>query len=263
MDKPEALEFIHLLYIGVVMMLVLVIAVVVFVVLHQKNAHLLQAQLRQQELDYQAAMLHSVVASQENERERIAQDLHDEIGASLSTARLFINQVQYEVDTPHVQEMAQRASQILAETLQNVRHIVQNLSPAILEKFGFCRAVALLGDHFEATGLRVDLQVDEVVETLSATAQLTLYRIVQELFANATKHAQASCLTLRLLPEADKLKLFVADDGQGFTPELATAPRLTGMGLAGIRARAGLLGGHLEITSSLGQGTQVILLLPY
>jgi two-component system NarL family sensor kinase len=262
MDKPEAITFIRLLYAGVLMMLVLVIAVVVFVVLHQKNAYLLQAQLRQQELDYQASMLQAVVASQESERERIAHDLHDEIGAMLSTARLFVNQVQYELDAPHLQEMAQRASHILGDTLHNVRHIVQNLSPAMLEKFGLGRAIALLGDHLEAAGLRVELHVDEAAESLAAPAQLALYRIVQEIFANTTRHAQAQRLTLHLLPAAGQLKLTVADDGRGFTPALAGAGPQGGMGLAGMRARAGLLGGQLQITSSVGQGTHIELLLP-
>lgn len=262
MDKPEELDFIHLLGTGVVMMLLLVIIVVVFVIAHQKRTHLLQAQLRQQELNYQTAMLQSVVASQESERERIAQDLHDEIGASLSAARLFVNQVGYEVVTPHLQEMSQQASQILGETLQNVRHIVQNLSPAVLERFGFCRAVTILGRRLEGSGLRVELHINEAVETLELTAQLALYRIVQEIFANVAKHAKAQCLVLQLQPHADTFHLRITDDGCGFTQGLAKSARSIGMGLAGIQARSKLLNGHLEIASDLGSGTRITLVLP-
>ena len=262
MAKPAELEFVHLLYIGIVTMLMLAIAVVIFVVLHQRKAHTLQVQLRQQELDYQASMLQAMVASQESERERIARDLHDEIGASLSAARLFVNQVQYEVTSPHLQDMSQQASQILGDTLQSVRHIVQNLSPTMLEKFGFCRAVAVQAGRLEATGLRVELHLDEAVERLAATAQLALYRIVQELLANVSKHAQAHCLVLHLRADATTLTLTATDDGRGFTPDLTKTVASTGIGLAGMQARARLLGGHLELTSAPGSGTCVTLLVP-
>ncbi|WP_035565501.1 sensor histidine kinase [Hymenobacter sp. IS2118] len=263
MDKPEELDFMQLLGTGVVMMLLLVLLVVVFVIVHQKRAHLLQAQLRQQELSYQSSMLEAMVASQESERERIAQDLHDEIGASLSAARLFITQVHYEAPTPHLQEMSQQASQILGETLQNVRSIAQNLSPALLERFGLCRAVTTLGSRLEAAGLHVELNVDEAVETLGSSAQLALYRIVQELFANVVRHAGARCLTLHLQAAAGQLRLEVTDDGCGFVRDAPAASRAAGMGLAGIQARTKLLNGQLEISSVPGQGTRVILVLPH
>ncbi|TDN39147.1 sensor histidine kinase [Hymenobacter sp. UV11] len=262
MAKPEDVEFIHLLYIGILTMLVLAIAVVVFVVVHQRNAHALQVQLRQQELDYQASMVQAMVGSQESERERIARDLHDEIGASLSAARLFVNQIQYEVQSPHLADMSRQASQILGDTLQSVRHIVQNISPTLLEKFGFCRAVAVQAERLIATGLHVELEVDEAVEYLSATAQLALYRIVQELLVNSSKHARARRLVLHLRVNAAALTLTATDDGCGFTPNLTNTAAATGMGLAGMQARAQLLGGQLTITSSPGCGTCVTLLVP-
>jgi two-component system NarL family sensor kinase len=262
MAQPEDLEFIHLLYIGILAMLVLAIAVVIFVVVHQRNAHALQSQLRLQELAYQASMVQAMVGSQESERERIARDLHDEIGASLSAARLFVNQIQYEVRDPHLADMSQQASQILGDTLQNVRHIVQNLSPALLEKFGFCRAVAVQAERLAATGLHVELAVDETVERLPATAQLALYRIVQELLTNSSKHAQARSLVLHLRAEAGTLTLTATDDGCGFTPNLTSTAAAPGMGLAGMQARAQLLGGQMAVTSAPGRGTSVTLFVP-
>ena len=115
MDQPAALEFTYLLGIGIFMMLLLAMMVVVFVIVHQKRAHTQQAHIRQQEIDYQQRLLQSVIASQESEREHIAQDLHDEIGASLSAARLFITQVEYEVTAPHLQEMSQKPARSWAK----------------------------------------------------------------------------------------------------------------------------------------------------
>lgn len=262
MDKPEEVDFLHLLYGGMVAMLLLVVAVVLFVVAHQRRAYLLQTQLRQQEISYQLAMLQSVVASQENERERIAQDLHDEIGASLSAARLFVNQIGYEATDATLRDMAQQASQIIGETLQNVRSIVQNLSPIMLEKFGLYRAITLLGKSLETSGLQVELHIDPVAEQLDATTQLTLYRIVQEMLANVTRHAQAQLVMLYLQPQAGKLQLQVTDDGCGFVQEAPKTTKSIGMGLTGISARAKLLDGQLAITSSPGTGTRLTLLLP-
>ena len=198
MDKPQEIDFNYLLFSGVIIMLMLALVVVVFVVMHQKRVHTLQLVLRQQELDHQTLLLKSVVASQESERERISQDLHDEIGASLSAAQLFINQIKYETSDAALQTMAAQASQIVGDTLQSVRHIVQNMSLVILEKFGFCRALTQLGSRLAASDMQVEMQVDKTVEALDGTVQLTLYRIIQEIFTNATKHAQARHLTLHL-----------------------------------------------------------------
>jgi two-component system NarL family sensor kinase len=249
MDQPAALEFTYLLGVGIVMMLLLAMIVVVFVIVHQKRAHSLQAHIRQQEIEYQQRLLQSVIASQESEREHIAQDLHDEIGASLSAARLFITQVEYEVTTPHLQEMSQQASQI-------------HLSPAMLARFGLCQAVTMLGNRLEQAGLQVEIQVDEAVEALPPEAQLALYRIVQELLGNVTKHAQAHHLTLHLVSHAGGVKLFVSDDGCGFTPNSVASAKPTSMGLSGMRARAKLLNAELEIQSAPGQGTQTTIVLP-
>ncbi|HEX8426399.1 sensor histidine kinase [Hymenobacter sp.] len=262
MDQPKELEFVYLLGIGTVMILLLVMVVVVFVIVHQKRAHSLQAHIRQQEIEYQLRLLQSVVDSQESERERIAQDLHDEIGASLSAARLFINQVQYEVDAPHLQEMTQQASQILGETLQSVRVIVQHLSPALLERFGLSQAVTMLGARLERAGLRVELHVDEAVDRLAPEIQLALYRIVQELLANVTKHAQAHCLLLHLGPYPGGIKLVVSDDGRGFSADFSAAAKPVSMGLSGIQARAKLLQAELKIRSTPGEGTHASLLVP-
>jgi signal transduction histidine kinase len=139
---------------------------------------------------------------------------------------------------------------------------VQHLSPAMLARFGLCRAVTMLGNRLEQAGLEVEIQVDEAVETLAPEAQLALYRIVQELIGNVTKHAQAHHLTLHLVSYAGGVKLFVSDDGCGFTLGSVASAKSTSMGVPGMQARAKLLNAELEIQSAPGQGTQTTLLLP-
>lgn len=262
MDKPEEIAFAWLLFAGVITMLLLAVAVILFVVVHQRRVHSLRLALQQQELAYQTKMLRSIINSQETERERIAQDLHDEIGASLSAARLFINQISYEESSPPVRELAQQASQIVGDSLKSVRRIVQNMSPMALDKLGFCRAVGQLSSRLEATGLHVDRQLDAAVEHLPAEKQLALYRIIQELLANAVKHAQATALTLHLHYTTHELLLRVSDNGCGFVPAQTPADTADGMGLAGIAARVKLLEGHFHLTSAPDTGTHIVLRLP-
>ncbi|AHJ98136.1 sensor histidine kinase [Hymenobacter swuensis] len=262
MDKPKEIEFAWLLFAGIVTMLLLALAVIIFVIVHQRRVHALRLALQQQELAYQTKMLRSIITSQETERERIAQDLHDEIGASLSAARLFINQINYEDSTPAVQELAQQASQIVGDTLKSVRRIVQNMSPMALDKLGLCRAIKQLSSRLEATGLQIESQLDAAVEQLPAETQLALYRIIQEAFANALKHARATALTLYLHRNANELLLRISDDGCGFVLAQATAGTTDGMGLAGIAARVKLLEGNLHVNSLPGSGTHIVLRLP-
>lgn len=261
MDKPTEVEFAWLLFTGISVMLLLAVAIVVFIVVYQKKAHAMQVNLQQQELEHQQAMLGLVVASQETERERIAQDLHDEIGGALAAAQLIINQLRSNAASPQAQEMAQQASQIVGETVQNMRHIVRDISPAMLVRFGFRRAVTMLATRLETTGMLVHLQVDASVETWEVSAQLALYRIVQEFFANTLKHAQAHHLTLDITTVAGVLKLRMSDDGRGFALQPEGQGKSTGMGLAGIRARARVLNADLNLTSAPGQGTQAVLIM--
>ena len=262
MDKPGEVEFTWLLFTGVIIMLLLALAVIVFVIVHQRRVDALRFTLQQQELEYQTKMLRAVITSQESERERIAHDLHDEIGASLSAARLYINQIKYEAKDSSLQNLAREASQIVGDTLKSVRQIVQNMSPIVLEKLGFCRALAQLSSRLEAAGIPVDTQVDAAADELAVEVQLGLYRIIQELFGNSMKHAQATSLTLHLQQSTSGWLLLISDNGCGFAIEQVIGNASTGMGLAGIAARAKLLDGQLQIESSPDNGTHVTLRLP-
>ncbi|WP_400190967.1 sensor histidine kinase [Hymenobacter sp. B81] len=260
MDKPAEITFAWLLFGGVGVMLLLATATVLILVLFQRRAQGQQLRLQQLTLEHQQQMLQAVVASQESERARITRDLHDEIGASLSVAKLFVGQIGYEAASPDVAKLAGQATDILAETVRNIREIVHNLSPATLHQLGLRRTLSTQLDRLAATGLRVEAHVDPAVDALSEAHQLALYRIVQEALGNALKHAQARQLSLRLERQPGALLLEVHDDGRGFnSARPAAAP---GLGLGGMQARAQLLGGRLQVHSAPGAGTRVQLHLP-
>jgi len=261
MDKPSEIEFAWLLFGGVGAMLLLAVVVVVTLIIYQRKSYRQQMRLQQLLLDHQREMIKSVVGSQESERERITRDLHDEIGASLSVAKLFIRQIKYDTTDDGVAKLADQASEVLAETVKSIRDIVQNLSPANLNRLGLNKALGILLARLAAAGIRTQVH-QEPADDLSEARQLALYRIAQEIVGNIVKHAAARHVELRLERPAGGVRLTVSDDGRGFDPALAPAALAPGMGLGGMNARAGLLSGALTVVSAPGQGTRVTLELP-
>ncbi|RYU76727.1 sensor histidine kinase [Hymenobacter persicinus] len=261
MDKPSEVEFARLLFGGIAMMLLLAVVIVLIMITAQRKAYQQQMRLQQVLLAHQKEMTKSVIGSQESERERITRDLHDEIGASLSVVKLFINQIKYDTAEADVAKLAEQASDVVAETVKSIRDIVQNLSPANINRLGLLKAVQILLARLEATGIRVQAALDPV-EELGEARQLALYRIVQEILGNIVKHAGATAVEVNLERHAATLLLSVRDNGRGFDLTADGPTEGSGMGLGGMKARAGLLNGQLTVESASGLGTHVTLHLP-
>ncbi|MBD2755452.1 sensor histidine kinase [Spirosoma validum] len=262
MDKPEEVEFAKLLFGGIAAMILLALAIVLFAIIYQRKLYAQQAQLHQLELSRQKEITESVVRSQERERERIARDLHDEVGASLSTAKLFVNQIQHETAVDDIKELAQQAGGILGDMVQDVRQIAQNLSPVILDNVGLSDAVKLIMNRLQLSGLQVSSQIEPVDKELDKEKQLALYRIVQEVVGNIVKHAGATHVALTLACQDNTIRLQIDDDGRGFLYPQPDLSARSGMGMGSIRARAGLLNAQLHITSAVGKGTRIELNIP-
>ena len=261
MAKPEEIEFAKLLFGGIAIMVLMALTIVIFIVLYQRKLYSQQANLHQMELTHQKNILESIINSQESERQRIARDLHDEVGASLSAAKLFINQIQYETHASEMKKLADQSSQILGDTVKDVRQIAQNLSPVTLESFGLAEAVKILLQRLEVSGLSVYFDIDFTANVLNSYQQLILYRIIQEAFTNILKHASATQLVLDLKQAEKMLLLSIEDDGRGFNYQKSAQTESIGMGIGTIQARAGLLGARCEITSSPGRGTRIEIII--
>ena len=262
MAKPEEIEFAKLLFGGIAIMILLALTIVIFIVLYQRKLYIQQANLHQLELTHQKTLLESIVNSQESERERIARDLHDEVGASLSAAKLFVNQIQYETSAEEMKNLAGQSSQILGETVKDIRQIAHNLSPITLENFGLAEAIKILIKRLEASGLSTNFIINFTPEVLNSYQQLILYRIVQEVLNNVVKHAAATHLTLYLNEDNQMLSLYIEDNGKGFDDQKANEIKSFGMGIGTIKARSGLLGARFQITSATGQGTRIEITIP-
>lgn len=261
METPGELEFTQLLYGGLAFVLFLSLAIVLFILLYQRKLHAQLQKMHDQEIAYQKDLTSLIVRSQESERDRISRDLHDEIGVSLSAAKLYINQIQYETAPTEMVQLASDASGIIGNIVQDIRQIAQNLSPLILENFGFSQAIQMLLTRVQSGGIRTSCQIDFNTK-LDKETELGLYRIVQEAIGNALKHANPSLIEVEIRQGNGLLKLSVSDNGDGFDCQKIASGKSQSMGLSGIKARAGLLNGNLEIISSAHSGTRLSLEFP-
>jgi two-component system, chemotaxis family, CheB/CheR fusion protein len=213
-------------------------------------------------------LLRKIVTTQEDERRRIARDLHDQLGQRLTALRLKMASVREMVDDDT--ELAQRVQRLqeIGEQLDaEVSFLAWELRPTALDDLGMVAAighyVSEWSRHFEieadfqSTGFR-NGRLDPEIET-------NLYRITQEALNNVLKHASASGVNVLLERRKDKVVLIVEDDGVGFDPANAATVEQSGngLGLIGMRERAALVGGQIEIESAPGKGTTIFVRVPF
>jgi two-component system, NarL family, sensor histidine kinase UhpB len=200
----------------------------------------------------------TALAAQEAERLRVARELHDEIGQTLTAVTIQAERAA--ASDPGLASQALRdVADAVRESLDEVRRIARELRPEALDDLGLVNALIALCTRVGAqNGPRVMRELQAKLPALPPEVELVLYRIAQESLTNTLRHAHASAVTVALEVDAQSVTLRVADDGEGLPPDL---PRGTA-GLAGMRERALLVGGRLSIESRPGEGTEVCLTVP-
>jgi two-component system NarL family sensor kinase len=258
MVGPAEYEIGLLIAAGTVGMLLLAIAIVLFMVMYQKRMISEQLKRNQLEADLQQKMMQAELESQENERRRLAADLHDSIGGMLSAIRVGISTISKQVTDPNIEQ----TKQMLDDTISSVRRISRDLMPSTLERFGLTQAIQEMCERFSSTTkLPIHFHEQGILNGLDKTKELMLFRITQELINNTIKHAQASQLDISV-EAADKLKIVAEDDGVGFNIDEQLNSGKKGLGLFSIQNRASLLGATLEYEKDRKKGTRVTLTLP-
>jgi two-component system, NarL family, sensor histidine kinase UhpB len=196
-----------------------------------------------------------VLAAQEDERLRIARELHDEIGQTLTAVALRAEHVAGQ-GGPERRDLAELA-EVVQQSLQDVRRISRELRPEALDELGLVNAlIALCARVSEQSGLRIHRQLGGGLPELSPDVELAIYRIAQEALTNAMRHSKATEATVSLRLENGELVLGVADNGEGLPEQLSE-----GGGLTGMRERAMLIGAALTINSAQGAGVEVTMRL--
>ncbi|MCA1326643.1 sensor histidine kinase [Herbaspirillum sp. alder98] len=195
----------------------------------------------------------------DQERSRIARDLHDELGAHLTGIGMALGQLREQINDHPAAEQADYAQTLLHRANDALHAVIDGLRPPIVE-FGLADTLQWAAREFTRhSGIPCSVQAPAELDGLDESAVLMVLRIVREALSNVSRHAQARQVSLSARRDGKGIHLQIADDGRGFD---GTHPPRLGHGLGNMRHRAQALGGGLQIFSTPGQGTVVVLTLP-
>ena len=203
-------------------------------------------------------LMKRVLSAEDDERRRVARELHDETGQSLTAVLVGLRAIEEQAISLDVQAAARRLRRVAAQTVDDIGRVARGLHPAVLDDLGLVEAVRRHGnDWARSFGIAVDLRLSGTIpHPLPPFVQTTTYRILQEALTNVARHAHARAVGVELTYEGTMLECVVRDDGVGFDTG-TTRRRTSGLGLHGMRERVTLLGGSLDIESTPGWGTTV------
>jgi two-component system, NarL family, sensor kinase len=210
-------------------------------------------------LDLHKAKILAEITTLENERKRIASDLHDELGPLLSAVKLQITNLESEI--PHDLKLIQKSSGHIDDIIQKLREISNNLMPNTLLRKGLIAAISdSISRLNDVHPLRISFAYPPEF-SLEQDKEINIYRILQEIIHNTLKHAQAKNLRIKLSREKDQLVLMTEDDGIGFN-YVEKTKLSSGLGLLNLQSRTEVMGGEFSYFSDRGKGTRYLFEIP-
>ncbi len=224
----------------------------------QQRLHALEVDKIKQE--HQISLLSAILEGQEQERSRLARDLHDGLGGLLSGIKIQLSEMAPVLSEPKPQNLLQRILNHLDNAVDELRRIARSMMPEVLLKYGLGEAMKEYCRGFRSPGITVTCQVFHYTNHMPPERQTVLYRIMQELVNNAVKHAAATHILVQLQESGDHIFLTVEDDGKGFDP--GNTRQAKGSGLANIKARVAFLKAKMDIDSQPGTGTTILIESP-
>lgn len=238
-----------------------------FVIYCQKKQLRQEKKLHKIGKEKQQMLLETALNSEESERRRIAQDLHDDIGTMLSLTKLSLNQLskslKKEQNIPADSPLS-RSQTLVEETILHVRRIIRDLVPTTLEQFGLAAAIEEFIHRLQAgSSLSVNFQCDgEGLPRQSQKIELTLFRITQELVNNAIKHSECTEINVDLFLNNEQLELLVTDNGKGFDAATIRTTKAGGLGFRNIESRLSIVKGKVVYKKPRLKGSCVHVLVP-
>jgi len=242
--------------------LVLLISLLALIRNNQQKRRLESEQIQSWEQQKKIEYLHVKAEAEEQERTRIARDLHDGVGVLLSAAMMNYTVLGKKNNSLSVSttDTYREGLEILQEMQKEIRVIAHNLVPDIAARHDLAEAVQTLVRRMDQDGkMKIDLHLYGAVTPLEPERSLSVYRMIEELIQNVMKHAAATRMLIQLMFHEEQLNIIVEDNGKGFDTKVASG----GMGLKNLNARAEKLDGYLSIVSHKGSGTTVELEVPY
>jgi len=258
MGESNSIIFIY--FIGTLGMVLLALSIFFFFVTYQKRMLKKQLELNETKARQQEEILLNTISAQEKERKRIAQDLHDEVGAMLSVVKLNVGRIEKKSEEAVAKELAAETKTYLDEVITQVRRISRSLLPPSLEKLGLYFALEELANWVnKSEQLKIICWKGGDQFRFESKKELAVFRIVQELLNNAIKHANANSIYIntRFSPK-NNLMISVTDNGKGF--ELNEKMN-AGLGLKNLESRSQIMGAKFKLKSTPGKGTTAIIYL--
>ena len=226
----------------------------------QQTQEIQQQQILQLEAEKKVNTLDAMVTGQEEERKRIAKDLHDSLGSLMATIKGHFNALPGELNQVSSLRNFKKTNLLIDNASEEVRRISHNMMPQALTDSGLIDAVQdLISSHATNNGWQIDMDVQGLNGRLEDTQELMVYRIIQELISNISKHALAKKVFVQLVQNQDQLHITVEDDGLGYYVKKSNEK---GLGLSGIQSRVDYLKGEVEFDSVPGEGTTVSINIP-
>lgn len=209
-------------------------------------------------------LLEHVLSAQEEERRRVARELHDEAGQLLTSLLVGLRTICGARSLNDAKNQAQHLREITAQAIEGVGRLARGLHATVLDDLGLAAAVARYSnDYSRVHGLAVELDLAELeAQTLPWAVQIGCFRIVQEALTNSAKHSGAKRVWVSLKVSTDSVRVTVRDDGKGFATTFSPGHASNHLGLQGMRERAAVLGGELTVHSAPGQGTTIVATVP-
>jgi signal transduction histidine kinase len=241
---------------GTLVIVILIIFLFFFVILYQRKMIKNQLDLHRLHDEKQADLLNAVFETQETERKRLAEDLHDSVGQVLSAIKLNLHRLDKNCVNETAQPLFADTRKLADECIQEIRNIIQNVLPPVLTDYGLMEALEGLCIKVEQmTNIHVELvkKVDTI--RLPPEIELAFYRIAQELFGNAIKHSEATVIHITLTKDTDWLVLEFKDNGKGFSPGSVKH----GFGLKNLESRVKLINGEINTITKPQNGTITII----
>jgi signal transduction histidine kinase len=227
-------------------------------VIARQQQDLQQQQISSLEKQQQVIALQSMINGQEGERTRIARDLHDGLGGIFSTVKMHFSTLQHEVPELKSNNLYRKSFEMVDGASEELRKIAHNMMPEVLMKMGLVPALQDLCNNIGAgKQLHINLQAYGMDKRLSASIEVMLFRIIQELINNIIKHSGASETIIQFNRNANNLNITVEDNGNGFDVNEIETKRQAG--LQTIRSRVAFLDGRISIDSKTGVGTTVMI----
>ncbi len=244
------------LLLGTLGMLVLTVGLIIFIILHQKRVKRFNEKIQDMEKAQQRLLLNASIKLQEEERQRLAADLHDDAGPLLATARLYLNENLVNQDKATQLQSIFQARQIIDDTIQLVRNISHSLMPPTLKNFGLESAINDLFQKISGSGtINASSRFHEYKERLKEEKELIIFRVVQELINNILKHSNSSFIHLTQNIHAGKFYLRIHHDGRGLVQ--ADFEKLNksnvGLGLKNITSRLRVVDGNINFEKDISQ----------